>query len=81
MSEQHVSSKDDPLTSDAPTFGRRTLWLEREGMHEARENFWQGYLRSSDGATEADRHTWDVAYAAAVAAFMFVMEGRLEPKR
>jgi hypothetical protein len=73
-----MSFKEDPLRQSRPV----TLWLDREGMATARENFWQAYNRMNPttAGTLDDRHTWNVAFAAAVAAFDFLMSGRLEPK-
>lgn len=83
-----VSFKDDPLQQSRR--GRRTLWLDRENNTEARENYWQAFqalLYDSSapfGAAYmpgqgADRRTWDIAWAAAIAAFDYMMQGKLEP--
>ena len=79
---------------DLPT----TLWLDRERMEQARENFWRAWLDSlpreqwvftPDGrvtvenvevTTHQMRVYWNVAWAAAIAAFDFMMNGRLGPK-
>lgn len=73
-------SKDDPLESSRPPGRKATLWLEREGMEEARANFWQAYEQTLLGQTPADRRTWEISWAAAIAAFSYLMEGRIAPK-
>jgi hypothetical protein len=97
-----VSFKEDPLQQQTPS--PRRLWIEREGMAEARRNFWMGYLdhmqregstvawrefRNPDGSVPTNvqvtqyqmpidqaQAVWDISFAAAIAAFSFLMEGR-----
>jgi hypothetical protein len=77
-----VHSKDDPLEQARPR-GKVTLWLNREHMLEARENYWRAFRDSAalddipDGAQ--DYRTWNIAYAAAVAAFDFLQAGKITP--
>lgn len=83
-------SKDNPLEPDAqparPGYRTesRTLWLDADGMAEARENYWRAYaptLASDDfepGVIEY--RTWSIAWAAAIAAYSFMMEGRISPR-
>lgn len=72
--------KSDPLQQSGPQ-RKVTMWIDREGMQEARENYWQAIkdqiqLTNPEGE---DRRTWDIAFAAAVAAIDFVMAGRVTP--
>jgi hypothetical protein len=73
--EQRVPSKDDPLNSGNTTFGGRTVWLDRDNMELARANFWRQYHELDPSVAQ---HDWDVAWAAAIAAYSYLMEGRLE---
>jgi hypothetical protein len=76
-------TKDNPLEPERPGWrdGNVTLWLEREGMAEARENFWQAFAAIPDVYdTRNERRTWQIAWAAAIAAFSYLMEGRISPK-
>lgn len=80
-----MSFKDDPLhQTPRPGYrdASRTLWLEREGMLEARENYWRAYneLYPTAVGTLDDKHHWDLAWAATVAAFGYLMEGRISPR-
>jgi hypothetical protein len=73
-----MSFKDDPLQQQR--FAPRALWLDREGMEKARENFYRAWAEATPGMGHGrDREIWDISFAAALAAFSFVMEGRLEP--
>ena len=75
-----MSPKDDPLTQHAP----RTLWLGRDNQEQARENWWQAFQEYRGRQMlldEADHAAWDIAWAASIAAFSYVMEGRLGPGR
>jgi hypothetical protein len=77
--------KDDPLGQMHP---RRVLWLGKENMAEARDNYYrayQDYWRQNAPAmfsahTMPEKHDWDTAWAAAIAAFSYLMEGRTEPR-
>ncbi len=73
-----MSDKSDPL---GQRYARRTLWLDRVNMVEARDNFWFAYNQVQPMAVGNldDRHTWDVAWAAAIAAFDYMQNGRVEP--
>jgi hypothetical protein len=74
-----VPTKDDPLGDGGrTTYKGRTLWLGKENMELARENFWNAY-RELAGAPEADRYQWDISWAAAIAAYAYIMEGKIEP--
>ena len=70
--------KDDPLQQH---YAKRTLWLDKVNMAEARNNFWHAYNQVNPTAIGNldDRHTWDVAWAAAIAAFDYMQNGRVEP--
>lgn len=72
-------SKDDPLQQSR--YPQTTLLLTSETMVQARENFWRAYneLNPTAIGNLDDHHTWDVAWAASIAAFSFMMEGRIEP--
>jgi hypothetical protein len=77
-----MSGKDDPLGQSRPA--PRALWLGKENMVEARDNFWKAFLDTRpDLVGHSDDTTahavWDIAWAAAIAAFSYVMEGRTEP--
>jgi hypothetical protein len=76
-----MSFKDDPL-QEHHSPGGRTLWLNRENNTEAREAYWRAYHRMypTGVGNLDDKHTWDVSWAAAIAAFTYMMEGRTEPK-
>jgi hypothetical protein len=68
--------KSDPLESrKRPPV---TLWLDTEHMQEACDNYFTAYALINPSVDRAD---WDVAYAAAVAAFDFLMSGRMSPQR
>lgn len=60
-------------------FANRTLWLDPDNMHVARQRFWAQYNRMHPTAVGNldDQHTWDVAWAAAIAAFSYLQEGNL----
>jgi len=60
-------------------FANRTLWLDADHMNIARERFWHAYhqLNPTGVGNMDDRHTWDVAWAAAIAAYSFCAEGNL----
>ena len=75
------ATKDDPLESGRTAWAGRTVWLDRENMQLARDNFWRAYneLYPTAVGNLDDHHTWDVAWAAAIAAYAYLMEGRLEP--
>lgn len=97
-----MSFKDDPLQQSNPPGRTVTLWLEGEGMAEARENFLKAYLKllGGDGrhvtfdpeknphmtvttvtrTVDEVRVDWEIAWAAAIAAFSYLMEGRIAPK-
>jgi hypothetical protein len=71
-----MPGKDDFL-------GNKTLWLDSDSMAVARERFWMAFARG-DRLREIknfgpDRRTWDIAWAAAVAAMSYVMSGSLGP--
>jgi len=74
--------KEDPLRQRRRT---ATLWLDRAGMLEARENYFHAFqqtdvlpnLPTSPGLTP--KQVWDISFAAAVAAFDFLAAGRLTP--
>jgi hypothetical protein len=78
--------KDNPLQYAARA-GDRTVWLDRAMSDEARENYWSAYLEHLRGMDQpihplhetADKHTWDIAWAATVAAHSFIWEGRIKP--
>jgi len=76
-----MPAKDDPLGASQRSWtdprSGTTLWLEPETMSEAREAFYQAY-RKIDPNT--DEQTWTTAWAAAIAAFSYMMEGRTRPK-
>jgi hypothetical protein len=75
-------SKEDPLDQEQKhSYRGRTLWLDRENMVEARENFWRRYNQINPTAVGNldDHHIWEVSWAAAVAAVDYVMSGRVEP--
>lgn len=80
-----MHSKEDPLQQ---TRGRVTLWLDREHMLEARENYWRALqqtdtlpiLAGTPGSPLTPKQVWDIAYSAAVAAFDFLMAGRITPQ-
>jgi hypothetical protein len=72
-----VPGKDDPLEQARPR-GKVTLWLDRERMKEACDNYWQAY-KEVTGLSDDSRPTWDISYAAAVAAFDFLMAGKITP--
>lgn len=70
-----MPGKDDPLNQ------RATLWLDRDANEIARERYWHAWhaLNPTGIGNLDDRHTWDVAWAAAVAVHSFITEGRLGP--
>lgn len=79
-----MSFKDDPLRTDTSRFADRVLYVEPESMQKARHAFWVAYEQSvatsgppSLTPTEQD---WNMAWAAAVAAFSYLMEGRTGPR-
>jgi hypothetical protein len=77
-----MSTKDDPLAAGA-VVGGRTLWLDGTNVETARDNFWQAYQRHRGREAlhdEADHKTWDIAWAAAIGAYTYLMEGRVEPR-
>lgn len=78
-----MPGKDDPLESKTHYDARsgQTLWLEADTMNAARDNYWQAYhrLNPTGVGNLDDRHTWDVAWAAAIAAFTYVQQGRTRP--
>jgi hypothetical protein len=79
-----MSMKDDPM-GQRPGYRTDsvTLWLDRDGMVEARDNYFAAFKDQIEPPLQgggADRRTWDIAYAAAVAAFDFLMSGRIKPK-
>lgn len=94
-----MHTKDDPLDSGRP---RVTLWLDREHMLEARDNYFRAYLESMGASASSPRVyfnsdqanvtvgvvtksvdevrvIWDISYTAAVAAFDFLMAGKVRP--
>jgi hypothetical protein len=74
--------KDNPLQG-ASRHGNQTIWLDRETGDEARDKFWaafQEYRGREALHDEADHRAWDIAWAAAIAAFSYVMEGRIGPR-
>lgn len=81
-----MHSKEDPLNSTRPP-QKVTLWLDRENMLEARENYWSAYLRygtmsvlaGTPGSPLSPKEAWDISFAAAVAAFDFLMAGKVTP--
>jgi hypothetical protein len=77
-----MTPKDDPL-GQQHSYRGRTLWLDRDNMLEARENYWNAYqalIPSSGLRLGDDKQTWDISWAAAIAAFAFIQEGRVEPR-
>lgn len=76
--------KSDPLQQSKPA--GVTLFLNREGMETARENFFRAYWQSVRQPSDTNRDmvearvTWDIACAAAVAMFDFMMSGKLGPR-
>jgi hypothetical protein len=82
-----MPSKDNPLENDRPGYrtDSRTLFLEREGMLEARKNFFAAYVDATRVQSDVPfeptaRAIWDIAWAAAIAAFSFIQEGRIKPR-
>jgi hypothetical protein len=78
--------KDDPLQQTRPA--PRALFLNRENMRDARENWWRAFCEAEGTTYESDNATarsrkdiWDVAWAAAIAAHSYIWEGRVEPGR
>jgi hypothetical protein len=77
-----VSGKEDPLNQQQPA--PRALYLGGENNEVARDNWWQAFQEYRGRQAlhdEADRRTWDIAWAAAIAAHSYVWEGRLGPGR
>jgi hypothetical protein len=82
-----ITSKDDPLHSSTRA-GNRTVWLDRASSDEARDKYWSGYLEYLRGLEQpthplhesADKHTWDIAWAATIAAHSYIWEGRIGPE-
>jgi hypothetical protein len=60
-------------------FANRTLWLDAEHMNIARDRQWHAFTQASGGRLygAVDKHMWDVAFAAAIAAYSFCAEGNL----
>jgi hypothetical protein len=75
-----MSDKDDPLNQSS--YAPRALWLNRENNIEARDNWWQAYneLEPTSAGNRDDRHIWNVAWAASIAAFSYLQEGRTGPR-
>jgi hypothetical protein len=77
-----MSTKEDPLGFSARA-GSRTVWLNRENMLEACDNWYDAFRdhreHSGDRLHADDRRTWDISWAAAIAAFTYMMEGRVAP--
>jgi hypothetical protein len=72
-------SKEDPLKFSSRTAdGKRTVWLDKEGMDQARESYWKAYAKTLPDPSHVEKRIWDVAFAAAIAAHSFVWEGKLE---
>lgn len=71
------TTKDDPLDTGQTNFGGRTIWLDRDNVLTARDNYWAAYQKHAEAA---DKDAWDLAWAAAIAAYSYLMEGRLEPR-
>lgn len=72
-------NKDDLFGEVHPA--PRTLWIEREGMLEARDNWYAAYLQTIEPfENENDRHLWNVSWAAAIAAAAYILEGRKGPR-
>ena len=69
--------KDNPLEG-ATRYGNQTIWLDAQTSIEARDKFWAAMSEHFPGS--ADKHTWDIAWAAAIAAFSYVQEGRIGPR-
>jgi hypothetical protein len=75
--------KDDPLGQTQP---KRVLWLGKENMAEANYNYFKAWIELSDqaitspGQVAAIKAEWDLAWAAAIAAFSYIQEGRTEPR-
>jgi hypothetical protein len=74
-----MSTKDDPLAAGA-VVGGRTLWLDGTNVETARDNFWRAYRQHGSGRPDADKMDWDLAWAAAIGAYTYLMEGRVEPR-
>lgn len=78
-----MAPKDDPLQQSSAS--PRTLWLDRENNEQARDNYWRVFAESHlpplpEGVDYVHpRYVWDIAWAASVAAFSFIMEGRTAP--
>lgn len=79
--------KDDPLRVGphraGEVVGGRTIWLDRENMLQARDNYWNSFARTippGPGDFAEDKRVWDIAWAAAAAFFSYAMEGRVEPR-
>ena len=77
-----MSYKDDPLQQKTGgPYAKRALWLDRENAGEARENYWDAFKEYVEvDLDDADKRTWTISWAAAIAAFTYMMEGRVEPK-
>ena len=67
----------------------RTLWLDRENMEQARLAFFQAFMERNEvripqalkyNDAGFQKGVWDIAWAAAIAAFSFLQEGRTAPK-
>ena len=77
-----MTTKEDPFGQR--TYGGRTLWLGKDNVDLARDNFWKAY-QEHRGAQIAnreadDKRLWDIAWAASVAAIDYVFSGRVEPR-
>ena len=78
--------KDDPL---GQRYVKRTLWLDRVNMAEARSNYFAAWMnsdqrpagyRSGEGLNAVQQQeVWYTAWAAAIAAFDYLQNGRVEP--
>jgi hypothetical protein len=79
-------SKDDPAQQSG--YAPRALWLDHDNMTEARDNWFRAYEAVAKAehpswpeSMQPTRGQWDIAWAAAIAAFSYMLEGRTGPAR